>query len=43
VEDEQGNNVTLGQPVVIGNAAVVPVNRVLMSGSYFLDGKAALK
>jgi len=43
VEDEQGNNVTLGQPVVIGNAAVVPINRVLMSGSYFFDGKAALK
>lgn len=43
MEDLQGNKVALSKPVVIGNAAVIKIDRVLMSGSYFFDGKKALR
>jgi hypothetical protein len=43
VQDVQGNFVDLkNKPVVLGNAAIIVIDKVLMSGSYFFDGKKAL-
>jgi uncharacterized surface protein with fasciclin (FAS1) repeats len=42
VEDVQGNRFALRKPVVLGNAAIIVIDKVLMSGSYFFDGKKAL-
>jgi hypothetical protein len=32
VEDVQGNRFALRQPVVLGNAAIIVIDKVLMSG-----------
>lgn len=43
VQDVQGNYVNINtKPVVLGNAAIIVIDKVLMSGSYFFEGKAAM-
>lgn len=43
VQDVQDNYVELhNKPVVLGNAAIIVIDKVLMSGSYFFNGNKAL-
>eukprot|EP00878_Enallax_costatus_P000076 GHUV01000102.1.p1 GENE.GHUV01000102.1~~GHUV01000102.1.p1 ORF type:complete len:439 (+),score=109.93 GHUV01000102.1:125-1441(+) len=44
VEDVQNNTVTLSkEPVVFNRVAIIPIDKVLMSGGYFFSGEDALK